>query len=129
MSYKKSSASKTVGKVAFAESQLRELISSDKLYNCIAHHTVKEIPETKLKDKVYVCQRVTPQEAKMRERLAHLYEKGVLDHLLAPESDEVNYRLTPAAARAYKRRLISIDPKYNHPKIKKELVQVLMALV
>lgn len=126
MSYKKS-VTKTIGKTEFAASQLREVISSDKLYDCIAHHTIKEIPETELKDEVYVCQRVTPREAKMNDRLMFLYEKGILDHLLAPKSDEVNYRLTPAAARAYKRQL-TITDKYDHPKLTKTLIKALEML-
>ena len=126
MSYKKSST-KTIGKKEFAASQLREVISADKLYNCIAHHTIKEIPERELKDEVYVCQRVSPKEARMNDRLIFLYEKGILDHLLAPQSDEVNYRLTPAAARAYKRQLLATD-KYDHPKLTKTLIRALEML-
>ena len=128
MHYKKSTT-KMVGRVVFAENQLRELMSSDRLYNCIAHHTVKVVPESKLKKEVYTCQKITPQEAKMNERLISLYERGVLDHLLAPESDEVNYRLTPAAVRAYKKRLLTIDLKYGHPKVEKKFIKDLMLLI
>ena len=107
-------------KASYAEGNLRNLIAEDRFYNCIAHHTIITIPETKLEKKVHTCQKVTPQMVKLHKHLGEMYEAGILDHLLARQSDEINYRLTPAAQRAFKKIFISYQPPIKHPKISKE---------
>ncbi len=76
---------------------------------------------------MHKCRKTTPRVVKLQKHLDKLYESGILDHLLTPKDNEINYRLTPKAKRAYVKTLTTSDKKYNHPKLSPKTKAALLA--
>lgn len=111
---------KELKRTRYTRGTLKEFLEKDRYYNCIAHHTIKTIPESKLKKRVYTCQETTSRVIKLDNYIVKLYEGGILDRLMAPENDEINLRLTPLAKRAFANIFIKGKEPIRHPKISKE---------
>jgi len=95
--------------------KLYNLVESADILDCIVHH-VEDIlvTEAKLKNDIRHCRTNKISNNQIDRYLKTLSNAGVLDCIITPRNDMLNYKISSLGKRV-KNEIEVIGSKYNHP--------------